>query len=67
MRHRRKKAPVPRYYLRNLQNTDPDRYTIINHKRIKKIKGNQAENTPERLAAKRACLTAKISHLKREL
>ena len=67
MRHRRKKAPVPRYYLTQLKKSDPDRYETINHKRLKQIKGNQSENTPQRLAAKRAVLTAKTKLLKREL
>ena len=67
MRHKRKKAPVPRYYLRYLQEKDPERYVQIHNKRLKHLQQSTKDNSPERLAAKKRCLTAKTKHLKREL
>lgn len=62
-----KKVPVPRYYDRLLQQENPDLLETIKTERVTRAKTKKHENTPERLAARKAVLESKLSSLTRSL
>lgn len=63
----KKRINVPDYYVKLLEKADPDSYAELKIRRRKHIKDNASEYTPERLAAKKKCLNAKITRLKRPI
>lgn len=61
-----KKMPVPKYYDRKLEQENPQLIEKIKRKRIARAKRNKADNTPDRLAAKKAVKQAQFTKLKRD-
>lgn len=62
-----KKYQVPKYYDKQLEKENPDLHKTIKRKRIKRALKRAADNTPQRLAVREECLTAKTKTLKRKL
>ncbi|AZL82699.1 replication initiator protein [Apis mellifera associated microvirus 2] len=59
--------PVPRYYSKIYQCTNPLEWDAVAHERYVKSRQTLDDNTPERLAVKRQVHLAKLSRLKRTL
>lgn len=58
--HDGKKFPVPKYYDRLLERTDPDRLAQLREAREVKAYKNHADNSPDRLAVKAEVAAARI-------
>jgi hypothetical protein len=62
-----KKLPIPKYYTRLYEITNPVEMAIINQKREEHFEKNKAEFTPKRLAVKKQVMKARMSRYKRNL
>lgn len=61
------KKPVPQFYDKKLRKGDEALYERIKKKRVIRALQHKSESTPERLAVREECLTARTSTLKRNL
>lgn len=64
---RGKEANAPRYYDKQLEKWDPEKYELIKEHRIHEGRQHAADNTRARLAVRELVAEAKISHLKRTI
>lgn len=61
-----KEGKPPRYYDKLLEKGSSEALQRVKATRIRKAKERAHDNTPERLKARKACITAKLTNLKRD-
>lgn len=61
------RIPIPKYYDKLFQETEPEQFELIKEQRIQAAKKRRHDNTPERLAVREYCKMRSISNLSRNL